>query len=182
MSHLTMTEEQFRAHVARNAAKRAERGQGASVGNDQPKTVPALLAAPQTYGGGAIEFLVAGQPIPKGRPRLGRHGTYTPKRTASAEDVIEAVAMTACAVPLVGALEMVIDFYLKTPGSWSKAKRLEAEAGIVRPVGRPDVDNLGKLVLDGCAVILQDDAQIVDLTCRKWYAADPRTRVRIVPL
>ena len=40
MSHLTMTEAQFRAHVARNAAKRAERGQGASVGNDQPKPVP----------------------------------------------------------------------------------------------------------------------------------------------
>jgi Holliday junction resolvase RusA-like endonuclease len=178
MSHLKMTEREFEAHVQRNKALRLDRAHP-----DAPKPVPALLQRPQTFGQGAIEFTVPGNPIPKGRPRLGRGHAYTPKRTLEAENVVRSVAKLAHVVPVVGAVVMHLDFFMPIPKGWSKAKTQSAMLGTLRPATRPDADNLGKLVLDGLnGLAFADDAQIVELICRKWYSCSPRTVVKIVPL
>ena len=172
-----MTDEQYAAHIARN---RAARGQNGPVGD--PKPVPALLVSPRTFGAGMVEFTVPGQPVPKARPRLGRGHTYTPTATVRAENVVKSVAQLAGCVPVVGAICMELDFFLKIPSAWNRKKTERALLGEVRPTGRPDADNLGKLVLDGLnGTAFVDDCQIVELTCRKWYG-EPRTEVRIVPL
>lgn len=175
-----MTDAEFEAHVARNKALRQARRRPESA---QPKPVPALLKGPQLTGAGAIEFCVPGVPIPKGRPRLGRGHAYTPKRTVEAENAVRSVAKLAEVIPLVGPLIVCLDFYLPIPKYWNKSKTQSAMLGTLRPAGRPDVDNLCKLVLDGLnEIAFTDDCQIVDLTCRKWYSIEPRTQVRIVPI
>ena len=174
-----MSEAEFQAHVARNRALRVQRAHPEA---SQPKPIPALLKGPVTYGQGAICFEVPGTPIPKGRPRLGRGHTYTPKRTAEAENVIQSVARLAEVIPLVGSIEMTLDFFLPIPKAWSKAKTQSAMLGTVRP-GRPDLDNLAKTVMDALnEIAFTDDSQIVELICRKFYSISPRTVVKIVPL
>lgn len=179
MSHLKMTPQEFEAHVARNKALRQARLHPEAAA---PKPVPALLQPPQTYGQGLIEFVVPGCPVPKGRPRLGRGHTYTPKRTAEAENVVRSVAQLAEVIPLVGSIVMTLDFFLPIPKQWAKAKTQSAMLGTIRP-GRPDLDNLAKTVMDALnEIAFTDDSQIVELVCRKWYSIEPRTVVKIVPL
>ena len=170
MSHLKMTPQEFEAHVARNKALRHAR---LHPETGQPKPVPALLQAPQTYGQGMIEFTVPGNPIPKGRPRLGRGHTFTPRRTVEAENVIRSVIQLHAFVPLTGALVVHLDFFMPIPKAWNKKKEQSAMLGVIRPTNRGgDIDNLCKLLLDavqgegGC---FKDDAQVDELICRKFY-------------
>ena len=179
-----MSEAEFALHVQRNKALRLAR---AHPERSEAQPVPALLKGPQTFGQGAIEFTVPGNPIPKGRPRLGRGHTYTPKRTQEAENVVRSVAQLAEVIPLTGALMMHLDFFIPIPKQWAKAKVQSAILGTLRPTTGADCDNLGKLIADslqgdGPGSCFHDDAQIVELICRKWYSVEPRTVVKIVPL
>ena len=137
--------------------------------------------------GAAIEFTVPGNPIPKGRPRLGRGHTYTPKRTAEAENVVRSVAQLHEVIPIVGPIMLCLDFFCPIPKAWAKAKIQSAMLGTIRPTTGADADNLGKLILDalqgeGEGSCFHNDAQIVELICRKWFSVEPRTVVKIVPL
>ena len=62
-------------------------------------------------------------------------------------------------------------------------KRALAITGEVLPVGKPDLDNLVKAVLDGIRVIvISDDAAIVDVRAAKRYGIEPKTICTIGPL
>jgi Holliday junction resolvase RusA-like endonuclease len=69
------------------------------------------------------------------------------------------------------------------PASWSKKKRNAAILGIVRPTGRPDLDNVYKLMADAFnGVVFRDDALIVTMRCRKIYGLQPKLVVTIRPV
>jgi Holliday junction resolvase RusA-like endonuclease len=130
--------------------------------------------------GKAVEFIVQMRPVPKARPRLARNGhTYTPKNTVDAERVIALVAKGVIKQPLSGPLSLYIEFFYAVPKSWSKAKR----ESIPSPrTERPDLDNIGKLVLDSLnGVAYLDDAQIVHLSCSKYYGNSDSIHVTIIP-
>lgn len=78
-------------------------------------------------------------------------------------------------------LEMI--FWLKIPKSWPKLKRLDAIAGRVRPTGKPDVDNLCKIVADALnREVWTDDAQVVKLVAEKRYSLDPHLEINVMRL
>jgi Holliday junction resolvase RusA-like endonuclease len=65
-----------------------------------------------------------------------------------------------------------ITFAMPRPKSHSGTKGLKPSAPVVH-VGKPDVDNLAKLILDqitrsGC--VWRDDSQVVSLTVHKFWA------------
>ena len=72
------------------------------------------------------------------------------------------------------------------PKSWSsKPKKWQAAAlaGQERPTKKPDGDNVLKAIADALnEIVYIDDAQIVDATVRKFYAAVPRTIVQITEI
>ena len=106
-----------------------------------------------------IDFEIPGAPVPKGRPRKGRHGFYTPRRTQAAEAEVAWYAHITGA-RFDGPVRVELDFY----------------------GGRGDVDNFGKLVLDGLQKggLLRNDNQVMELAIRKHPAAgNPRTIVRV---
>ena len=91
-------------------------------------------------------FTVPGKPIPKGRPRLGRSGVYTPSRTKQHEDLIAWRARAAGVKPTTGPVHLEIDFEIK---------------GKVHG----DLDNLVKTVMDGLnGIAYADDRQVVKVT------------------
>ncbi len=146
---------------------------------------PSSTPAPRLYGGGVLEFTIPGTPIPKGRPRMTKAGhAYTPERTRKAEEVVGAVVELMQCIPIAGPIQVELDFFLPIPARFTRKDAQSALLGAIRPCGRPDLDNLAKLVCDaiqgeGPGHAFASDAQICQITARKWYG-EPRTMVRVV--
>jgi Holliday junction resolvase RusA-like endonuclease len=112
-------------------------------------------------------FIIPGPPIPKGRPRKGPNGWYTPARTAMYEQRVAQEAMVA-GIRL-------------EPG-----KRYTVEILLHVSRWRGDVDNCAKSILDGLAergkAFGWDDRQVCDLVVREigvLNATEERTVVTI---
>jgi Holliday junction resolvase RusA-like endonuclease len=127
-----------------------------------------------------IEVEVSGQPMGKGRPRFTKVGhTYTPQKTKEYERRIHAAAWAEMAKHDIEMTErpIAIDIiaFMDIPKSWSKTKRLEAEYGALRPTGKPDIDNIAKIALDGLqGTIFKSDAQVISLRVKKTYCHPDR--------
>lgn len=131
-----------------------------------------------------ITFTVAGKAMGKERVRFVRQTgrAYTPERTLNYEARVAAAGQLAMAdTPLLdGPLRLTLDVYAAVPQSWSKKKRADALSNRLRPVGKPDADNLLKSVSDGLnLVVWTDDSQIVDAHVRKWYSDAPRVVIAV---
>jgi Holliday junction resolvase RusA-like endonuclease len=112
-----------------------------------------------------IHFRVEGRPRGKGRPRFNRKtGTaITPKGTAEAERAVaKACRLAMGSAPIMtGTVELTIEAVFRVPSSWPNARRAAALAGEIEYTGKPDRDNIEKLVMDALNdVAYIDDAQV----------------------
>jgi Holliday junction resolvase RusA-like endonuclease len=131
-----------------------------------------------------IKFTYYGEPVAKGRPKFFRSkagyvGTYTPKKTAAAEDDFKSQALKFRPNSLItGEIALDVSFFRRLKKSMSKRAKTDALDGRVNPTTRPDIDNYVKLVCDAMnGLFWQDDAQIVSMTMRKRYSDTPRIEV-----
>lgn len=137
-----------------------------------------------------IKFTVLGEPQGKGRPKFSRQGgfvkTYTPDKTVLYENLIRTEYLRQCLgqrFPDKEPLAMHIKAYYTIPASASKKRQAAMEAGEVRPVKKPDVDNIIKVVADSLnQVAYRDDTDIVEVALEKFYARQPRIEVEIETL
>lgn len=123
-----------------------------------------------------VEFLVPIVPIGKARARVTSRGTFTPTKTRNAEAAVALIAKGAMKGRQIatGRVIAVVEATMPIPASWTKGRRQDALASVLRPTGRPDADNISKLVLDACnGIVYADDSQIVDLTVTKFYGTVP---------
>jgi Holliday junction resolvase RusA-like endonuclease len=110
-----------------------------------------------------ISFIIPGQPVAKGRPRLGRGRVYTPAKTVAYEKVVALAAKAAMRgnMPITGAVSVGIKFFLARPKSNKSTE----------PVVKPDIDNLAKSVCDALnGIVWKDDSQIVQAKITKEWA------------
>lgn len=126
-----------------------------------------------------LDLIIEMAPVAKGRPRFARGIAYTPKATKDAEKRIRDAAKDAFkSDPYDGAVDVAVMFYLERPKSKSRKKH-------PLHLGRPDVDNFAKLVLDALnGIVWVDDGQVVNLFCAKRYADDmagPCIEVNVAP-
>lgn len=113
------------------------------------------------------------EPVPKGRPRLGRSGTYTPKKTYQYERAVR-LMLRSChqgREPLNGPVFCHLKFFLPRPSSVPKSRRDHSV--------KPDLDNLCKAFLDAAEKeIFTHDSRIVQLLLKKEYAEN-KERARV---
>lgn len=126
-----------------------------------------------------IEFFIPGKPVPKGRPRFARRGTfvqtYSDPHTVEWESHVADQArsqlaelqvdglLTDLVLPFAGRLVGTFRFNIDKPKSYPKK--------IVHHEKRPDGDNLMKSVWDGLqGVVFKDDGQFTDFTGLKRYS------------
>lgn len=77
-------------------------------------------------------------------------------------------------------LDMMILAYYSIPKSGSKKAKAQKLANIIRPIKKPDMDNVVKMVADALnQVAYKDDTQIVDCQVRKFYSEKPRIEIII---
>ena len=121
-------------------------------------------------------FTIQGKSIPKARPRAtmisGKAIMYTPTQTKQFERYVKSVAAQhAPREPLIGALEVQLDFFLPRPKSLPIKIKYHTK--------KPDIDNLAKSVLDAMeGIIYVNDAQVISLLVTKDYGA-PLCKVRV---
>lgn len=123
-----------------------------------------------------LSFTVPGDPHGKGRPRFVAGRAVTPTETRKYE---QKVARMAWALhqgpPLVGPLSVELDVVCARPASRPASVTREAwrTGERVPRIGKPDVDNVAKAILDGMVAgrVLEDDTHVTRLVVCRWYAA-----------
>ena len=115
----------------------------------------------------------------KQRPRVAMGHAYTPEPTRRAER-----ALAWHAVQQVGqrslqcALKVQIDVQVPPPRAWPAKARDAAIQGAAKPVCRPDLDNLAKMVLDALqGVLWADDSQVSDLVVTRRFGPKHHTTI-----
>lgn len=126
---------------------------------------------------------IPGIPVAKGRPRLGRFGTYTPKKTKDYEDKIRLIARGEMVrrglSPSTSPLVVEVTVSVPIPQSATKKFREQAKRGDVLPVTRPDLDNYLKCLDALNEIVWKDDSQICTLAARKVYGENPGLHIII---
>lgn len=124
---------------------------------------------------------VAGEPVPKARPRAtainGHARLYTPSTTRKYEDRVRKSALLTWRRPPLSdvAIELLALFVLPVPKSWPKWRIAAALAGEIVPTSKPDLDNLVKSLQDGLnGVVYADDSMIAEKRAAKRYGENPR--------
>ena len=132
-----------------------------------------------------MRFTIPGEVIPQGRARFARTRTgvrtYDPAKSREYKTFVQwSTHELWPEKPLDGPLSVRIVEYRAIPESWSKKRRAEALAGVIRPTGRPDMDNVIKAILDSLnGRMWRDDSQVVSLHAEKRYGEIPRAEVEI---
>ena len=141
-----------------------------------------------------VKFTVYGEPKAKGRPRVSVRKSadgektfaraYTPKNTVMYENQVKAEYGVQCdnfRFPDEAMLDVRI-LPLWDSEKRFKEKRQEMIEGKIRPVKKPDFDNIAKVICDSLnGIAYRDDAMIVDGMFRKilFGAAKSRSEDRM---
>jgi Holliday junction resolvase RusA-like endonuclease len=132
-----------------------------------------------------VNFEIPGDPVPKGRPRFARRGTfvqtYTDSKTLEYETLVGFKARQAIGAsePLKGHLTVFLYLRYAVPASYSK-KRTEACLNGLEYPKRVDLDNCYKSITDAMnGIVYADDSQIVEAHIMKCYSLEPGANVMI---
>ena len=72
------------------------------------------------------------------------------------------------------------DVYLPTPSTMSDEEKILAEMGYIRPISKPDFDNVAKTYADMIqGTLIYDDALIIEGVSKKFYSIKPRIEITI---
>lgn len=126
------------------------------------------------------KFIVEGLPVPKGRPRVFRHMTITPKKTKEHEFLIAECFKLRCPHWNITDKKVFVsvEFHFK-PAKSTPKKRLLTLLGEFCD-NHKDIDNLIKTVLDGLNNIAYlDDKQVVKICASKHWSNENFTKVEI---
>jgi len=130
-----------------------------------------------------IQFAIPGTPCAKARPRMaviaGHARAYTAEKTARYESIVAAIgSQYRPPSPLEGPLMVWVDAIFPRPKYMLERRKdrtlkFAGGEGRIPHTAKIDADNIAKASLDGLnhSGIWIDDAQIVSLSIRKWYAA-----------
>jgi Holliday junction resolvase RusA-like endonuclease len=132
-----------------------------------------------------VNFEVPGDPVPKGRPRFARRGTfvqtYTDSKTIEYETRVATKARMAIgsSEPLKGHLTVFLYLRYTVPASYTKKRKEACLNGLEYPK-RIDLDNCYKSITDAMnGIVYVDDSQIVEAHILKCYAEEPGANIMI---
>jgi Holliday junction resolvase RusA-like endonuclease len=120
--------------------------------------------------------------IPKAtpRPRSGKNGIFYVKGASDNKkffkDFIKdkelEIINTPCKIECIS--------YLPISKSMNSVNKILAELGFIRPISKPDWDNLAKAYCDMIqGYLLTDDALIIEGISKKYYSIKPRVEITI---
>lgn len=77
-------------------------------------------------------------------------------------------------------MKFITNIYLPIPSSMNPEEMLLAEMGFIRPISKPDFDNVAKTYADMIqGTLIYDDALIIEGLTKKFYSIKPRIEITI---
>lgn len=128
-----------------------------------------------------IKLTIAGNPMGKQRARTMKGFSFTPAKTMNYETLIKELFIIAYPDHRIieGAVILKIAAYYPIPKSASNKKKEMMMKGEIRPIVRPDFDNVIKIFADALsALAYKDDSQVVGSEFSKYYGT-PRCEIVI---
>jgi len=120
-----------------------------------------------TLKGHSLRFFIPMRPVPKARPRLGKHGAWTPKRTRDFEEKVGWLAKMA-----------------RNQAGWEVLTGpVYLDLTFVCPPAGADLSNMVKAIEDACnGILYEDDVQI--RASAQWIVqrGKPGIIVEVMPL
>jgi Holliday junction resolvase RusA-like endonuclease len=129
-----------------------------------------------------VTFTIEGDPVPQPRPRVSTAGGFARAYVPKGHPVHvyrQAVALAARAAGLrdeARPVSVVIDAVFGRPKSHLNKSGVKASAP---QLPKPDVDNIGKAVLDSLQDVMGDDTMVSRLVVEKSWGTEGRTTVRV---
>ena len=133
-----------------------------------------------------IEFEIKGKVKAKQSVKFGRNGIkYTPSDMVEYANFVRMSFINKYPAWNIQnftdkPLKAEITVYMPIPKSFSNKKRQQALTGQIRPVVKPDCDNIAKNINDALnGIVYPDDKQITCLTVNKFYSENEYVKVLI---
>ncbi|WP_373731451.1 RusA family crossover junction endodeoxyribonuclease [Bacteroides heparinolyticus] len=124
---------------------------------------------------------IPGDPVAKARPRVCGKATYTPTKTKNYKTLVKELYFGKygqTVEEMEGMLKLTVNAYFQIPKSKSKRVQEMMHTNEIRPIKRPDIDNIVKSISDALNnVAYADDSQIVEVVAGKYYAHSPRVEI-----
>lgn len=127
-----------------------------------------------------IKFVFYLVPKATPRPRLGQRGVFYVKGARDNKEFFKEYIKDKDLDVIMTATKFDCKTYFPTPSSMKKYERLLAEIGIIRPLSKPDWDNVGKSYCDMIqGLLLYDDSLVIEGTSSKFYSIKPRVEITL---
>lgn len=114
------------------------------------------------------------------RPRLGQRGVFYVKGAKDNKKLFKKFINDSDIDIITTPTKFTCKSYFPIPSSMNQIEKVLAEIGLIRPISKPDWDNVGKAYCDMLqGLILYDDSLIVEGVSKKYYSMKPRIEITI---
>ena len=153
-----------------------------SKAKDQDRTfssVPKEIERIRKIKWKTIKYVIYLIPKASPRPRKSMNGHFYVNGAADNKRFFKNFYKETLDTPIIDTpCKFYCDSYLPIPNDMSLVNQFLAELGLIRPLKKPDFDNLAKTYSDMTqGILLFDDALIIEGISRKWYSCKPRIEI-----
>ena len=127
-----------------------------------------------------ISFTIYLLPKATPRPRLGKGGLFYVKGASDNKkffrNFLQDTEYPLITTPVI----FSCNAYFPIPSSMTQIEKMAAELGLIRPISKPDWDNVAKTYCDMIQdTLLYDDSLIIEGTSKKYYSLKPRVEISL---
>lgn len=128
-----------------------------------------------------INFVIYLLPKATPRPRCNRiMNTFYVMGAKDNKDIFKKFIVKQDIEMITTPCKFYCNSYLPIPKGMRHDEKILAEMGYIRPISKPDWDNLGKTYSDMIqGTLLFDDSLIIEGSSKKFYSTKPRIEIRI---
>lgn len=128
----------------------------------------------------SLSFTIYLLPKATPRPRVGTAGIFYVKGAKNNKDFLKKYILELNPEIIFTPAKFTCISYLPIPKSMSSVEKIAAELGFIRPISKPDWDNVGKAYCDMIqGLLIDDDALIVEGVSKKYYSIKPRIEITL---
>ena len=114
------------------------------------------------------------------RPRLGKGGVFYDKGSKNNKKIMERYIKEQDINLITTSVKFNCTTYYPIPKSMNIIEKILSELGFIRPLSKPDWDNVAKAYCDMIiGYLIYDDSQIIEGTSSKFYSSKPRIEIEL---
>lgn len=126
------------------------------------------------------KFVIYILPKATPRPRLGKSGVFYVKGAKDNKKFFKKYIEDEDLNIITTPTKFKCESFFPTPSSMNQIEKILAEIGLIRPISKPDWDNVGKAYCDMLqGLLLYDDSLIIEGISKKYYSMKPRIEITI---